>query len=739
MSADRSPRSADSIQHASLGTQRVSFSQTSERPNSDASFAISTVDAELLPTSTANGLQAFGISELLSTYPNRRFVDTLLSIALHGARIGFEGQPSGRVQRRNHSTAFVHPQTISESIRREIEKGRVKEISSLPINSFCSPIGLVPKSTNGVQTGWRIIFDLSSPEGSSVNDGIPKQYGTIAYKSLNDAICLVAQAGKGAVMMKRDLKAAFRHVPINPCDYWLLRFEWDGKFYVDMFLPFGLRTAPRIFNLFAEALHWVFETLFEWNCTHYLDDFLFVFPTGTDISSVSAEFDSILAKFGLSKASEKDSNGCIVIHLGFEFDSTNMQVRLPQPKKQRALDSVNSLLSSSSVLLTDLESTLGFLSHCCQVVPLGRPFLRHLFSLLCHHGNRRPSSKTRLSSDARNDLRWWHRFLVSWSSISMIQISRRFCDVATDASGGKGIGGVYRRIVFSERIPWRHKLQRIDWKELFAILHTFLLWHEEWQGATVRLACDNSGVVDAINKHSIQGPAILPLQRLFLIAAVYDIEIVPFWVPSEENMVIADAASRYDHERLANLGLQVSQLPRPSDLRRRLSSFFATPSQQALSATTRKSSKNTRPSAGDLDIPPSHPHSRQPLTGSLILCPPSGQPPLKAILAPSEPSISWQGSIPLESTTLVSPSYSRVGSEFTVKAPRESGIPLRTTSSSTWSVRSTTTKKGSTSKRLSVWHLPPSFDLETLHGIHGPQARISPILPGNTSLSIPRS
>src|SRR5579859_4428106 len=209
-------------------------------------------------------------------------------------------------------------------------------------------------------------------------------------------------------------------------------------------------------------------------------------------------------------------------------------------------------------------------------------------------------------------------------------------------------------------------------------------------------------------------------------------------VHSEENMV-ADVASHYDHERLANLGLQVSKLPQPSDLRRKLSSFFATPSQQALSTTTRKSSRNTHPSPSDSDIAPSHLHSPQLLTGSLISCPPSDQPPLKATLVPSEPSTSWQGSIPPELTTLVSPSSSRVGSAFTVRAPRESGIPLRTTSSSTWSVRSTMTKKGSTSTQLSVWHLPPSFDLETLHGICGPPTRISPILPGNTSFSIPHS
>ena len=160
----------------------------------------------------------------------------------------------------------------------------------------------------------------------------------------------------------------------------------------------------------------------------------------------------------------------------------------------------------------------------------------------------------------------------------MIQLSRIFFDVATDTSSAKGMGGVYNRLVFSERIPSRHKSKKIDWKEMFAVLHAFLLWHEVWRGGKVRLACDNSSVVDAINKHSIKGPSIIPLQRIFLIAAVYDIQILPFWIPSEENMV-ADAASRYDYKKLANLGLHVSHnLPRPSQLRQKLHSFFTTPS-----------------------------------------------------------------------------------------------------------------------------------------------------------------
>ena len=174
-----------------------------------------------------------------------------------------------------------------------------------------------------------------------------------------------------------------------------------------MFLPFSLRTAPRIFNLFAEALHRVFETLYHWNTTHYLDNFLFVFPPGTDVTPSSTEFDRTISKFGSRKAMEKHSDGCVFVHLGFEFDSEKMQVRLLPNMKQRALDAVNSLLSSPSVTLKILESTLDLLSHRCQVVPLGRPFLQNLFSLICCNGQR-SFKRIQISHETRNDLRWWH-------------------------------------------------------------------------------------------------------------------------------------------------------------------------------------------------------------------------------------------------------------------------------------------------------------------------------------------
>ena len=70
-----------------------------------------------------------------------------------------------------------------------------------------------------------MIFDLSLPDDHSINDDILKKYEIIIYEILDNAIRLIAQAERETVMMKRDLKSTFRHVPINPCDYWLLVFE----------------------------------------------------------------------------------------------------------------------------------------------------------------------------------------------------------------------------------------------------------------------------------------------------------------------------------------------------------------------------------------------------------------------------------------------------------------------------------------------------------------------------------
>ena len=56
-------------------------------------------------------------------------------------------------------------------------------------------------------------------------------------------------------------------------------FTWNDKFYVEQVLSFALRTAPIIFNLFAEAWEWIVRSHLRWHLIeHYIDDMMAAFP-----------------------------------------------------------------------------------------------------------------------------------------------------------------------------------------------------------------------------------------------------------------------------------------------------------------------------------------------------------------------------------------------------------------------------------------------------------------------------
>ena len=58
-------------------------------------------------------------------------------------------------------------------------------------------------------------------------------------------------------MAKFDVKAAYRNIAVHPADCYLLGMKWRGQYYVDLALPFGLRSASHIFNTVAEAVEWI--------------------------------------------------------------------------------------------------------------------------------------------------------------------------------------------------------------------------------------------------------------------------------------------------------------------------------------------------------------------------------------------------------------------------------------------------------------------------------------------------
>ena len=100
-------------------------------------------------------------------------------------------------------------------------------------------------------------MDLSLPEGSSVNDGINPDDFTLHYITVDQIISLVSQFGRGALMAKFHIESTYRNVPVHPLDRYLLGKQWCNQCNVDLALPFGLRSAPFIFNSIADTVEWI--------------------------------------------------------------------------------------------------------------------------------------------------------------------------------------------------------------------------------------------------------------------------------------------------------------------------------------------------------------------------------------------------------------------------------------------------------------------------------------------------
>ena len=128
-----------------------------------------------------------------------------------------------------------------------------------------------------------------------MNDGIPYSEGHICYEAFNQAVAAVAFSGHGTLLTKLDLKEAFHHIPMRPADWLLFGFIWKGSFYYAIVLIFSIKSAPYIFNLFAEALHWIIQRHIPAQLKHYLDNFLSIFLPSMPLALANKAVDWIKA------------------------------------------------------------------------------------------------------------------------------------------------------------------------------------------------------------------------------------------------------------------------------------------------------------------------------------------------------------------------------------------------------------------------------------------------------------
>ena len=247
-------------------------------------------------------------------------------------------------------------------------------------------------------------------------------------------------------MGKVDVKSAYRIIPVHPLDRHLLGMFWQDGYYIDLALPFGLRSAPAIFNSLADLFHWCLVN--NWNVLdllHYLDDYFTLGPPNSDIcASRLRAIDRAANEIGTPLSPDKcvGPTTCLVF-LGIQLDSVNMTAQLPSDKRIELVELLDEWALKRSCRLKELQSLVGKLSHACAVVPQGGTFLRRLLDLLKGHSSKQ-SPFIRLNQECKRDIEWWRSFLPSWDGVYFFDLPDWApvpdLFLSTDASGSWAMG-----------------------------------------------------------------------------------------------------------------------------------------------------------------------------------------------------------------------------------------------------------------------------------------------------------
>ena len=261
-------------------------------------------------------------------------------------------------------------------------------------------------------------MDLSSPEGVSVNDGIDSGLCSLKYATVDQAAELMLRLGRVALMAKADIEQAYRRIPVHPDDRGLLGMRFEGATYMDTVLPFGLRSAPKVFNAVANALVWVCRRQGVSNILHYLDDFFTIgSPHTVECISNLAALRTTFNDLGVPLAEHKTVGPATsIVFLGINLDSCSLQLSLPEEKLRELKALIQSWVARKVTTARDLKSLVGKLENACKVVRPGRSFLRRMIDLL--RGVKSNRRLVRLNSSFRSDLAWWHHFLSGWNGVS---------------------------------------------------------------------------------------------------------------------------------------------------------------------------------------------------------------------------------------------------------------------------------------------------------------------------------
>ncbi len=445
----------------------------------------------------------------------------------------------------NYSSVQNCWNAIDEDICSELENGYIARVPCRPYK--VNALGAVEKGDGK----WRRITDLSRPKVGNLNE-FAKHPTKFHFSSVDDAVKFIFKCGpKYVVASKFDIKAAFRHVPINPDHWHLFGFWWDGHYYVDLRMCFGLALAPWVFWRISNYIARTAVNSYDVEHSEpYIDDFL-VLSSGVTLEEAMdnavldhEQFRACLTDMGWPIAENKVVPPCRdLVFLGIRINIAERQLSLPEGKLHKILELLQVFMDRTTATKREVERLIGKLNFAAKVVKGGRTFLRRMIDLINEYEDH--DDVVTLTDEFRADMDWWLRFSSQWNGKAiMIDPTpigeQRF---VTDASNW-GCCAVFDQQFFVQPHCQLTAGWHINETECLSVYLAAKRWGSEWANKHLLVESDNMATVSAINKGSLPSRRIMAMLRdLFWLSALHNFHITARHISGVTNR-LADAGSR---------------------------------------------------------------------------------------------------------------------------------------------------------------------------------------------------
>ena len=347
----------------------------------------------------------------------------------------------------------------------------------------------------------------------------------------------ISRIGENALIYKVDLKRAYRNLRSDPWDFSVLGLSWQGRQYVDVSVPFGLKGGggggASACQMVTDSISHLMKEFGYWTCA-YLDDIVGVSPPNS-AHSAFLSLNNLITSLGLPINQDKVSHPVHSLTcLGININVRTGTLTIPEEKIGEVRQLCEDWSGRTYATRKSLQRLVGHLIYINKCVQPALLFVNRILQTL---RNAPTKGRIPLNEDFHKDINWFRKFMVAFNGITKIhKKTSNPIHLYVDACLS-GIGGHTNAHVYYQELPlcYRMRLSIVHF-EMLNVMVAFRLWAQAWV---------NAAVVSIINSGSNRDPFLAACTRtLWLIKAQYNIMVSVSHIRGKDN-VYADILSRW--------------------------------------------------------------------------------------------------------------------------------------------------------------------------------------------------